>query len=154
MDAVRDIIQRGTVVVRSSDNKICGMVTARDLAPVFVDLAEPFLLLGQIENHVRELLERGDLKKDEYRALVVETDTARQAKAEGPDDLNLGELIRAFEREDIWKRIGLQFNKATLTKSLHEVLSIRNKVMHFSPDKLPPENVTKLKDMRELLEKL
>ena len=49
VDAVRDIMQHGTVVVRSSHNKLCGVVTARDVARVFVDLAEPFLLLGQIE---------------------------------------------------------------------------------------------------------
>lgn len=154
IDAVRDIMQHGTVVVRSRQNALCGVVTARDVAPVFVELAEPFLLLGQIENHMRGLLERAKLKKDEYKALVIESDTERKAKTEGPDDLTLGELIVAFEDEDMWGKVGLNFDKATFTKRLHGVREIRNKVMHFSPDGLPPEDVAKLKDTRELLEKL
>ena len=154
VDAVRDIMQHGTVVVRSRQNQLCGVVTARDVAPVFVELAEPFLLLSQIENHLRGLLERAKLKKDEYKKLVIESDPDRMARTEGPDDLTLGELIVAFEQEDLWAKVGLNFDKATLTKVLHGVREIRNKVMHFSPDGLPPEDVSKLKDTRELLEKL
>lgn len=154
IDAVRDIMRHGTIVVRSRQNQLCGVVSARDVAPVFVELAEPFLLLGQIENHLRSLLERAKLKKDDYKKLVVEADAERSARAESPDDLPLGELIVAFESEALWGNIGLQFDKATFKKLLHSVREIRNKVMHFSPDGLPPENVEKLKKVRELLEKL
>ncbi len=154
IDAVRDIMQHGTVVVRSRQNQLCGVVTARDVAPVYFELAEPFLLLSQIENHLRGLLERAKLKKDEYKNLVIESDPDRKARTEGPDDLTLGELIVAFEQDAMWGKVGLHFDKATFTKRLHAVREIRNKVMHFSPDGLPPEDVAKLKDTRELLEKL
>lgn len=154
IDAVRDIIQHGTVVVRSSHQQLCGVVTAKDVAPVFVELAEPFLLLAQIENHLRALLEKAKITKEEYKSLVVESDGDRKSKAEGPDDLTLGELIAGFEKEQIWKKVGLQFDKATFTQRMHAVRDIRNKVAHFSPDGLPPENVETLKDARELLEKL
>ena len=154
IDAVREILRDRAVVVRSRQNTLCGLVTARDVAPVFIELAEPFLLLGQIENHLRGLLERARLKKDEYKPLVIESDVARKARTEGPDDLTLGELIVAFESTAIWDKVGLQFDKATFTNRLHGVREIRNKVMHFSPDGLPPEDVAKLKQTRELLEKL
>lgn len=154
IDAVREILTRKTVVVRSCQNKLCGVVTARDVAPVFIGLAEPFLLLGQIENHMRSLLERCKLKKDEYQALVDERDPDRKAKTEGADNLTLGELIRAFESVEMWGKVGIHFDKVTFTKRLHEVGEIRNKVMHFRPDGLPPEDVTKLTRARELLEKL
>ena len=154
IDAVRDIMQHGTVVVRSRQNKLCGVVTARDVAPVFVELAEPFLLLSQIENHLRGFLERAELKKDEYKNLVIESDPDRKARTEGPDELTLGELIVALEQGAMWGKVGLNFDKATFTNRLHAVREIRNKVMHFSPDGLPPDDVTKLKDTRELLEKL
>ena len=154
IDAVRDIMQHGTVVVRSRDNQLCGVVTARDVAPVFVDLAEPFLLLGQIENHMRGLLERAKLKKEDYKALVAECDADRKARTEGPDDLTLGELIVAFEGEEMWGKVGLKFDKATFTKRLHGVREIRNKVMHFSPDGLPADDIATLKSTRELLDKL
>jgi CBS domain-containing protein len=154
IDAVRDIMQHGTVVVRSRDNQLCGVVSARDVAPVFVDLAEPFLLLGQIENHMRGLLERAKLKKEDYKSLVVESDLDRKARTEGPDDLTLGELIVAFEGDEMWDKVGLKFDKATFTKRLHSVREIRNKVMHFSPDGLPADDIATLKSTRELLEKI
>jgi CBS-domain-containing membrane protein len=106
VDAVRDIMQHGTVGVRSSHNQLCGVVTARDVAPVFVDLAEPFLLLGQIENHLRGLLERAKLTKDDYKVLVVETDAPRKERTEGPDNLTLGELIAAFDSSRLAIRQG------------------------------------------------
>lgn len=154
IDAVRDIVQHGTVVVRSRDSQLCGVVTAREVAPVFVDLAEPFILLGQIENHMRVLLERAKLGNEAYKTLVVENDPDRKARTKGVDDLTLGELILAFESEDIWNKVGLMFDKATFTKQLHRVREIRNKVMHFSPDALPADDIEKLKSTRELLEKL
>ncbi len=154
IEAVREITKHGTVFVRSRQNLLCGVVTARDVAPVFIELAEPFLLLGQIENHLRGLMERGKLTKVDYKTFVEETDINRLSRTEGPDDLTLGELIRGFERDEIWKKTGLQFDKALFTKRLHEVRLIRNRVMHFSPDGLPPEDVTLLKEARELLGKL
>lgn len=154
IDAVRDIMHYGTVVVRSRQNQLCGVVTARDVAPVFVELAEPFLLLTQIENHMRGLLERAKLTKDVYKAMVVESDPDRKARTEGPDDLTLGELILAFEQPVLWEKVGLIFDRPTFTKRMHGVRVIRNKVMHFSPDGLPVENVAELKDARKLLEKL
>ncbi len=154
IDAVQKIMRYRNVMVRARDQKVCGLVTARDVAPVFVGLAEPFLLLGQIENYMRCLIERAQLKKEEYQSLVISTDPKRQAKTEGADHLTLGELIFAFEKDDIWEKAGLIFDKATFTKRLHDVREIRNKVMHFSPDSLPAEEIIQLKDARELLEKL
>jgi CBS domain-containing protein len=67
-DAVRDVIRHGVVVVRANDKQLCGLVTARDAAEVFVELAEPFLFLGQIENHLRELVDRMRLSPELLRA--------------------------------------------------------------------------------------
>ena len=86
--------------------------------------------------------------------LVVGTDSARRERTEGPDNLTLGELITAFERDEYWNRVRLQFDKATFTNRMHEAREIRNKVMHLGPDKLPPENVNTLKEFGEILEKL
>ena len=69
-DAVREVIRYGIVVVRASDGRVCGLITQRDAAEVLVDLAEPFLFDGQIENHLRDLRERMRLTHDELRSSV------------------------------------------------------------------------------------
>ena len=44
------------VLVRDETRKLTGIVTTADLSLQFRDLGEPFLLLGQIESHVRNLI--------------------------------------------------------------------------------------------------
>ena len=55
LDAVADISRYGYTLVRGKENSITGIVTATDVAQMFVDLAEPFLLLGEIEGYLRTL---------------------------------------------------------------------------------------------------
>lgn len=54
--AIPIIIQHEYVLVRGGDNRVTGIVTASDLSLQFQQLAEPFLLLGEIENHIRRIL--------------------------------------------------------------------------------------------------
>jgi len=37
------------VLIRAADRRICGIVTTSDLGLQFLQLGEPFLLLGEIE---------------------------------------------------------------------------------------------------------
>jgi CBS domain-containing protein len=56
-DAISTIVVYGYVLVRDQrDRRITGIVTASDLSLQFQILAEPFLLLREIELHVRRLL--------------------------------------------------------------------------------------------------
>lgn len=66
--AIPVIVQHQYVLVRGGDSRITGIVTATDLSLQFQQLAEPFLLLSEIENHVRRLL--GDNFTPEELAVV------------------------------------------------------------------------------------
>ena len=57
-DAIGDIREHGYVLVRDTRNRISGIVTTSDLADQFVQLARPFLLIGEIEGHLRNMLHR------------------------------------------------------------------------------------------------
>ena len=55
--AAMDIIaQHQYVLVQATDRTISGIVTSTDLSLQFQQLTEPFLLLGEIEQHVRKLI--------------------------------------------------------------------------------------------------
>ena len=55
-DAIPAIVEYGYVLVRQRNRKITGIVTASDLSERFHALAEPFLLIREIELHVRRLI--------------------------------------------------------------------------------------------------
>ena len=56
-DAIQLILRHDSVLVRSADRTITGIVTASDISFQFRQLAEPFLLIGEIENRIRLIIE-------------------------------------------------------------------------------------------------
>lgn len=62
--AISAIDECDYVLIRARDQQICGIITASDLTEQFLKLAEPFLLVGEIENGVRRLL-HGKFTKEE-----------------------------------------------------------------------------------------
>ncbi len=54
--AIATISSHDYVLVQAHDKTICGIITATDLNEQFRKLAEPFLLVGEIENGIRGML--------------------------------------------------------------------------------------------------
>jgi predicted transcriptional regulator len=152
-DAVREVLRNHMLVVRSKDNCLCGCVTQLDVAEVFIDLAEPFLFLGQIENHLRDLVERMRLSPEELRSLADERDLTRE-EVKRVDDLTLGELIRAIQNTGFWDRLGLNHDRAILLNRLERARKIRNRIMHFDADGISLAEKCYLKETRRILQQL
>ena len=89
--AVALIAEHECVLVRSPDKKICGIVSTSDLAVQFQQLGEPFLLLGEIENHLRIFL-AGKFSQCELEAIRDPADAARAV--EDVADLGYGDYLR------------------------------------------------------------
>ena len=56
-DAVRTIIRNEIVLIRGREDRITGLVTTTDISEQFMALSAPFLILEQIENHIRRILD-------------------------------------------------------------------------------------------------
>ena len=56
-DATALIYEHDYVLVQGKDGMITGIVTAADLALEFKQLTHPFLLIGEIEHHLRNLVQ-------------------------------------------------------------------------------------------------
>ncbi|MGT2438148.1 CBS domain-containing protein [Bradyrhizobium betae] len=149
--AIPTIVQHGYVLVRGSDNRITGIVTASDLSLQFQQLAEPFLLLSEIENHVRALL-GGKFDKEDFSAVRDPSDSGRQV--DDVSDLTFGEYLRLLENEKHWEKLGLSLDRKTFCSTLDEVRIIRNDVMHFDPDGVPQSDLEKLRDCVNFLRTL
>lgn len=116
--------------------RVTGLVTTSDLILRFQHLTEPFLLLREIEGHIRDILSgKVDVEINE---------------------LNFGEYIRLLDRPEVWTKLLLKIDQKALTSQLEQVRLIRNDVMHFDPDPMENGQLETLKNaanfMRQLYE--
>lgn len=148
-DAINIIANKEVVLVRNSENKIAGLVTTSDISLQFRALSEPFLLLSEIENHVRRLID-GKFSLEDLKAGRDPNDANR--KIENVANLTLWEYIRLLDKPENWSRLGYDLSRTECTKRLREIGRIRNDVMHFHPDGISPEDLDLLRDMRKFLQ--
>ncbi|MHC5615716.1 MAG: CBS domain-containing protein [Nostoc sp.] len=139
--AIDLIVKHGYVLIRQHDRRISGIVTTSDLSLQFRQLAEPFLLVGEIENYVRRLID-GKFT-NEHLASVRDPNDDRLINSVA--DLSFGEYLRLLEKPDHWDNLNLSIDRATFTKRLDLIRELRNDVMHFDPDPFAEEDIQTLR---------
>lgn len=150
-DLIGMIVQRDFVLVRDREQKVSGIITGSDLSEQFQQISEPFLLLSEIENLLRLIIsDRFDL--EELKECKNEEDGEREINSVG--DLTFGEYIRLLENEDRWKKFEVAIDRVAFCKGLDDVRRIRNDVMHFDPDGVPPKDLYRLRDYTKFLRRL
>jgi hypothetical protein len=150
-DAIPMIAQHNYVLVRGKDKVITGIVTASDLSVQFMQLAEPFLLLAEIENHIRRLLSHKFSKEDSEGA---KDPADKGRKIEDVNDLSLGEYLRLLGNDDKWKKLGVMIDRVSFCEQLNSIRRLRNDIMHFDPDPIPADELDRLRDFSGFLQRL
>jgi restriction system protein len=125
-----DTIYRADFVfVRDEEDRVCGIVTAADLAGQFRDLTTPFFQLGEIEGRVRRCLERV-FSPAEMRAVT---------RKNSVNDMVFRQYLDLLDDETRWQRMGWAVDRAIFISYLDEARKIRNRVMHFGEELTPDE---------------
>ena len=148
---IAEVAKWDFVLVTGPDASITGIVTASDLSLQFQQLTEPFLLLDEIENHVRQLM-AGHFTAEELRAARDPDAAVRPIQTVA--DLTLGETIRFIASGERWSRLGISDDRATVIDVLEQVREIRNDVMHFDPDGIGDDQRKKLRNAARYLDEL
>lgn len=152
--ATKLIIDHEYVFVRSSaDRKVTGIVTATDLSEQFQFLSEPFLLMGQIENQIRNLL-NGKFTIEILRDACSDTDPDRKERIQSVADLTFGEYLRIIQKPENWEQLGLRVDRTVFCAEMDMVREIRNDVMHFDPDGIDEEQYDQLRRFSRLMDEL
>ena len=131
LEAISIIIKKEFIIVQKQDRSVCGIITIADISAQFLTVSEPFILLEQIENHIRQILDGKFLiqeLKDFCRVLEIDREI------ENIDNLNFGDYIRILEKPDHWERFKLTIDRVHFIKQLDKVREIRNDIMHFDPE--------------------
>ena len=142
--AIGDISRHGYVLVRGQEGKITGIVTASDVVDQFVQLAGPFLSIGEIEGYLRGLVHR-KFTVDEMKEALSHAGGGQSVSS--PEDLTLGGYCQMLGREELWNRLNLKLDRKEFVKQLDWVREKRNDIMHFDPDGVEPEDLKKLENI-------
>lgn len=148
-EAVNIIIRKEAVLIRGADEKITGLVTTSDISEQFMTLSSPFLILEQIENHIRTILD-GRFSEAELKTAADSSDDSREIKT--ISDLTFGEYLRIIENPDHWEKLMWKLDRRTFAKRLDHVRRIRNEVMHFHPDGITPKDLELLRDTASFMQ--
>jgi CBS domain-containing protein len=150
-DAIGLIAAHDCILVRDRENRITGLVTGADITEQFHRLAEPFLLLGEIENRIRVLISPC-FSREDLAAAKDPTDSGRTV--EDVADLGFGEYVRLLENGERWKKLNLKIDRAKFIEQLSRIRRIRNDVMHFDPDGITQDALDDLRRFGRFLEQL
>ena len=148
LEAVDAITEKEVVLVRGRNYSITGIVTTADLSREYHEKAEPFLLLGEVEDLIRILI-NGSLPAAEIKQARHADDGTREI--EDASDLTFGEYVRLLESPENWKKLRLGIDRKLFVELLDDVREVRNDVMHFSPDSSERENLDKVRQLHSLL---
>jgi hypothetical protein len=69
-------------------------------------------------------------------------------------DLSFGEYLRLLQNPNVWGRLSLSIDQASMTSQLDEVRVIRNDVMHFDPDPMTSDQLDVLKNTSKFMQQL
>lgn len=151
-EAIPLIMANDYVLVRDEENRISGIITAADLSLQFRELTEPFLLLSEIENLLRNLI--GDRFSSSEFEEACDTRDGSRGPIETVSDLNFGEYIRLLQNPDRWPRLNISVDRVMFCERLDQVRQIRNDVMHFDPDGIGEDELLQLRDFTRFLQQL
>ena len=135
------------VFVRDEKNAVAGIVTTADVVGKYRELSTPFILIGELDQVLRQLISRA-FTLEEVTSLC-DADGSRSVRSF--DDLEMGDYQRVLENPERWVKLGWPLDRATFIKRLDELRVIRNNVMHFNPEPLPANTVDRLRYILKLL---
>lgn len=132
----------GYVFVRDADGRVQGIVTAADLTKKFGDDQAPLIQLDEIEKrlgtHVRAHCSDQELIENDVRV----PNTGK----------TLGTYVLALKRQPLWDKLGWRgVDQGMMYSLMDRVRTIRNDVMHFSPDPITLQELNTLASAMRML---
>lgn len=150
-DAIPLIAKNDCVLVRDAENKIRGIMTPFDVSLTFVELGEAFLLLGEIENLIRDMID-GRFSQSELEEARDPLDADRPLN--DVSDLNFGGYVRLLQKPEAWDKLRSKLDRGTFVRYLEGVRVIRNNTMHFDPDGIEDSELGELREFGRLLKQV
>ena len=140
IQAIEVVKRRDFAVVLAKDKSLYGIVTASDVTSQFIEETEPFVLLSELECHLRNLL-RDNLLEEDLKKLCCKD----EREITSIDEMTFGDYITVFGNDKQWKKIKIAADRKSFITILEDIRKIRNDVMHFRPTEVDDDSRETLK---------
>ncbi|MER6533418.1 CBS domain-containing protein [Streptomyces sp900105755] len=147
LDWIGAVYQSGYVLVRDHDHKICGLITASDLTVQFGTRVRPFVLVEEIEQRLRRVVDRC-IPLDRLRAAVPRH---RASRVNSAANLTFGAYGHLLKIPENWAALNWGIDQQHFLAALEECRNFRNSLMHFSPDPVTDDQLRPAQGLLELL---
>lgn len=142
------IIAEDFVLVVDQTESVAGIVTTADVSELFAERAEMFLMLGEVDQRLRDAIRRR-LRIEAIRPLCQRAEGA--SPLETFDELTMGDYEQILANPACWEAIGWPLDRDEVRTVIDAVRDVRNDVMHFNPDPIEPDRLAKVRGLVELL---
>lgn len=146
-----DLVATHDYVVVMEHGSVNAILTASDFSLEFKVLSAPFLLIGEIEHGLRQLLD-GHFEPNEIPK--VRKGQKRTQPIGSSSELAFGEYILLFQNRAVWARLNLALEQTVFTERLEAIRKIRNKVMHFRPGGIQADEIECLEAFARFMRRL
>lgn len=154
-DSKQEIVTNGYVIVKNDKDIAYAIVRSSDLAEELIARTEGFLLLREIEQLIRNIIEFLDLNQAEFD-LCLQSD--KRQKNITLYDLEFSQYVGLFGSDIVKRKMEKRNVPTSLTqeiqKTIEQIRETRNAVVHFHPDENTNEATAKLKSTRIFLDKV
>ncbi|WEV24875.1 CBS domain-containing protein [Streptomyces sp. 71268] len=147
LDWIGTIQKSGYVLVRDHDHKVCGLITDSDLTVQFGTRVRPFVLVEEIEQRLRRIVDRS-IPIERIRAVVPRH---RASRVNSAANLTFGAYGHLFKVPENWSALGWAIDKEHFLSALEDCRNFRNGLMHFSPDPVTDDQLHPAQGLLELL---
>lgn len=147
--AVEIVKKHDFAVVLAKDKSLFGIVTVSDITNQFIAETEPFVLMNELENHIRNLM-RDKILLEDLKRLCERDDK----KISSIDDLTFGDYIVVFGNEEQWNKLHIAADRKEFILQMNEIREIRNEIMHFRPTGIDDAKRCRIKSVVKYLRKL
>jgi restriction system protein len=134
--------------------RVTGIVTSADLAGQFAERVTPFVLVEEVEQRLRRIVDGALASGAVTIARMQEAIGDKRGLRNSAKDLTLGQYPLLFTKDDLWKAFDLAATQDLFLKWLLAAKEFRNNLMHFSPDPPSPSDLTVLRGFLDLLRAL
>ena len=154
-DFKQEIVSNGYVIVKNDNDVAYAIVRSSDLAEELIARTEGFLLLREIEQLIRNIIEFLNLNQTEFD-LCLQSD--KRGKNITLYDLEFSQYVGFFGSEIVKKKMERRNVPNSLTqeiqKTIERIRETRNGVVHFHSDENTNETTARLKSTRIFLDKV
>ena len=156
-DKKHEIIHNGYVIVKDDDDRCFAILRSQDLAGELLTLTENFLLLQEIENTVRIIIEHAQPTSVEIDSIIRDEYKGRNLTLNQISFADYRSLIlhkNVSERLVKNYRIPSDLIKRIAHEHIEHVRLVRNKVLHFHPDENNRNARMQLTNTRDFLRRI